>query len=151
MSLPHRFVLDLNLSVLLFLIFIIQTYLSQFLLSTRLGARALMRVRMPCFLGHQLALCSWIKDFNLFRWPGTMWMNQLCVIHFTVPFLYSSRLLITHKSNNRETGKIIIYMHDGDITEYDSLYWLKWSYKTPGSLVSNQLLLFFDQSQRTSW
>lgn len=80
-----------------------------------------------------------------------MWKNQSCVIHSTVLFLYSSRVLITHKSNNRETGKIIIYVRDGDITEYDSLHWLKWSYKTPGSLVPNQLLLFFDQSQRMSW
>lgn len=141
----------INFSFLIFSIFIIQTDFSQFLLSTRLGATALMRVRMSCFLGHQLALCSWIKGFNLFWWPGTVWKNQLCVIHSTVLFFYSSRVLITHKSNNRETGKIIIYMRDGDITEYDSLHWLKWSYETPGSLVSNQLLLFFDQSQRTSW
>lgn len=135
----------------LYFLFIIQTYFPQFLLSTRLGATALMRVRMSCFLGHELALCSWIKGSSLFRWPGTMWKNQLCVIHSTVLFLYSSRVLITHQRNNRETGKIIIHMRDGDITEYDSLHWLKWSYKTPGSLVSNQLLLFFDQSQRTSW
>lgn len=111
-----------------------------------------MRVRISCFF--RTSVGSLFLDQRL-QSAQMAWHNVeesiVCVIHSTLLFLYSSRVLITHKSNNRETGKIIIYMRDGDITEYDSLHWLKWSHKTLGSLVSNQPLLFFDQSQRTSW